>query len=326
MNLQEEKQNEISIGILGAGIAASMHCKALDAISIDISKYVFDIDEDRAKNFAFEHKCQYIKDIDCLLQNVGSVIIATPERTHFELVNKALKANKNVLCEKPMASSVKEACDMFKLSKTVETVCTIGFNYRFFEIINVLREIDFYSIKKISLSLYRLYRDDWKRNETRVLLDLGIHLIDLLRFIKRKEIMSDNCIINMRGTNGFDYESDVTGLFSDGSAFSIKVGRTDDVSRIGFLLEVSNDEEKLLYDSSSVNSYILCKNGLSKKFDMKDNSNRDFFDFTESIIRQDKEWLDSIICNRTGVEALFEDGYKSQLLVDYFYKMAHWKG
>lgn len=43
-----------------------------------------------------------------LLENVSSVVIATPPKTHFELVNKALEGGKNVLVTKPPCETMTE--------------------------------------------------------------------------------------------------------------------------------------------------------------------------------------------------------------------------
>jgi predicted dehydrogenase len=47
---------------------------------------------------------------------IDAVVVATPVFTHFNLARKALQAGKNVLIEKPMTSSVKEADELIELA------------------------------------------------------------------------------------------------------------------------------------------------------------------------------------------------------------------
>lgn len=66
-------------------------------------------------NDGYNYTCDY----DEALQDksVSHVYIATPISTHFSLAKKALMCGKNVLCEKPLSSSVSEAKELFEISK-----------------------------------------------------------------------------------------------------------------------------------------------------------------------------------------------------------------
>ena len=64
---------------------------------------------------------------------------------------------------------------------------------------------------KNELSIRRLFRNDWRRDETSVLSDLGIHLIDLLSILSGGKIDVDCCKTQMKYINACDYESIVKG-------------------------------------------------------------------------------------------------------------------
>jgi predicted dehydrogenase len=51
-------------------------------------------------------------------KNVTHIYIATPIATHFALAKKALMCGKNVLCEKPLTSSLSEAKELFEISQS----------------------------------------------------------------------------------------------------------------------------------------------------------------------------------------------------------------
>jgi len=63
--------------------------------------------------------------------DIDAVLIATPARTHAELVAAAARAGKHVFCEKPMAITLEEADHAIAAAKTAGVVLQVGFNRRF---------------------------------------------------------------------------------------------------------------------------------------------------------------------------------------------------
>src|SRR5579871_3810700 len=64
-----------------------------------------------------------------LISKVDVVVVASPDREHFEHVRAAVAAGKHVLCEKPLAFTAYEALALSKLGGPgVRAVC---FPYRF---------------------------------------------------------------------------------------------------------------------------------------------------------------------------------------------------
>jgi predicted dehydrogenase/threonine dehydrogenase-like Zn-dependent dehydrogenase len=62
--------------------------------------------------------------------NVGTVVIATPHDSHGRLVEQALRAGKNVWCEKPLALS-SDDLDLIEAAAPAGGVLAVGFNRRF---------------------------------------------------------------------------------------------------------------------------------------------------------------------------------------------------
>ena len=60
--------------------------------------------------------------------NIDGVIIGTPTDTHEELCIRALEANKHVLCEKPLAMSIKSSIRVINLAKQKKLVLLVAFN------------------------------------------------------------------------------------------------------------------------------------------------------------------------------------------------------
>ncbi len=116
--LREESQEEIKLGIVGAGRIAPRFAKEATCVSgIDVTS-VYDIETDRAKHFAKENnivKC--CADYESLLEEVDAVYVATPHLTHYSLIKQALEAKRHVLCETPMVLNGEEARELYALAE-----------------------------------------------------------------------------------------------------------------------------------------------------------------------------------------------------------------
>ena len=71
---------------------------------------------ERARQFGFQKgQLQYFDDLEAFANSdcIDAVYVASPNCCHHDQVMTLLKAGKHVLCEKPMASNLKEAEEMF---------------------------------------------------------------------------------------------------------------------------------------------------------------------------------------------------------------------
>lgn len=115
---------EVCVGLVGSGYAAFLHgnaYKKVSGISLRL-KTVVDIDLAKAeyirKQYGFE---QMLGDYDALLQDddIDIVDICTPPFLHCNMIAKALKAEKNVICEKPLSGYFGCEGDVPPIGKTV---------------------------------------------------------------------------------------------------------------------------------------------------------------------------------------------------------------
>jgi UDP-N-acetyl-2-amino-2-deoxyglucuronate dehydrogenase len=100
---------KLNIAVVGVGHIGSQHAK--HAASLGNLVAVCDIKPDRAQSIAAQYQCTAYFSLDELLtaeKSLDLVAICTPNGLHAEHSIKALKAGCNVLCEKPMATSVRE--------------------------------------------------------------------------------------------------------------------------------------------------------------------------------------------------------------------------
>ena len=129
--------------------------------------------------------------------DIGIVDIATPGDSHAEIAIAAARAGKTVLCEKPLANSVREAERMLAAVERARVIHMICHNYRRAPAVMLARQI----VEDGQLGEIRHYRgtylQDWitdprfplvwrldrKQAGSGALGDLAAHSIDLARFL-----------------------------------------------------------------------------------------------------------------------------------------------
>ncbi len=68
---------------------------------------------------------------EMLNDELDLIIVSTPAKYHFQYAKDVIKANKHVLIEKPMCSTVQEAKELYALAKKHNVICSPYQNRRF---------------------------------------------------------------------------------------------------------------------------------------------------------------------------------------------------
>lgn len=128
-----------------------------------------------------------------LNSDINSVFISSVNADHYEQVIKAAEAGKNILCEKPLALSSKQAAEMVEACKQNNVLLAVNYIHRFHphvvktkELINNLTIGKLVSINlnfNIDFPPGNNFRFNKALSGGGALRDLGTHMIDLLRFI-----------------------------------------------------------------------------------------------------------------------------------------------
>jgi predicted dehydrogenase len=159
---------------------------------------VYDSNEGRATEVASKTNAKVAKSIDQLVSDpeVDGVIVATPNLYHREAVLAAAAAGKHVLCEKPLATNLRDAREMVAACRQANVVLQVGFNQRFWPQVRMARDwIDrgvigtpqgFRSVYSEAWTAYPAetrYRYDLALSGGASIIDLTIHRIDLARYL-----------------------------------------------------------------------------------------------------------------------------------------------
>lgn len=175
-------------------------------------------------------------DAEKILENpeIDVVDICTPNISHFELLIKALEANKHIYCEKPLVISDAQAKEVIKKleekNKNKKLLCAVVFHNRFSPAVLKAKEliaggrlggiISFRVAYRHNSNLDQSKKAGWKQtaeNGGGVLFDLGSHAIDMARFLCGEiESVSGRSQIYFpvrKGINGEDWKTDADEAF-----------------------------------------------------------------------------------------------------------------
>ncbi|WP_417847230.1 Gfo/Idh/MocA family protein [Thalassoglobus sp.] len=102
----------VGFGIVGTGMIAQFHAKAIEAITGASLVACFDMVGERADAFGKENGCKAYSNLDEMLANedVHVVTICTPSGAHLDPAVAAAKAGKHLLVEKPLEITL-DRCD-----------------------------------------------------------------------------------------------------------------------------------------------------------------------------------------------------------------------
>jgi len=194
------KNGKVGIGIIGAGnIAQNAHIPSyLKQNDVEIIA-VCDINETRAKEVAEKFNIKYsFSDFNKLLSinEIDAVSICTANNFHQTAAVASAAAGKHILCEKPMATSVKEAESMLNAAKENNVIFMMGFVNRFRADSKVIKTFadagkfgEIYSAKAGWLRR-RGTPLGWFTNLSKSgggpVIDIGVHVIDLAWYLMGK--------------------------------------------------------------------------------------------------------------------------------------------
>ena len=193
----------LKVGIAGYGVVGKKRRKILDKIP---GVKVVAISDKNPKNKTSEKNVKFFNDYKKLFnENLNVLFISLPNKYASEATIKALKRNIHVFCEKPPARNINELKRVLKEYKKKNKIkLKYGFNHRYHDsIILAKKAIDSGKYGKL-INIKGLYgkskiinfKGQWRSSKSvaggGILLDQGIHLLDIMRFFcgEFKEIKS----------------------------------------------------------------------------------------------------------------------------------------
>lgn len=186
-----------NVGIVGYGAIGPVHARALEGVEQAVLYAVCDINPERRKACREKYAVTCYDDFDRMLQDreIHSIHICTPHYLHFEMIQKALKAGKDVVVEKPVTMTGQELDTLLGLDG-MERVCVVlqnRLNPCIEKLKSMIQEGELGSVKAVKaiLTWYRdrayYAQDAWRgRFATEgggVLINQAVHTLDYFSYL-----------------------------------------------------------------------------------------------------------------------------------------------
>ncbi len=227
----------VKIGIVGNGGICGAHCCGYDREAARAEVYaVCDINIERAKTLAAKYNIpeeRVFTDVHAMvkLPELDAVDVCTWNNSHAECTIAALEAGKHVLCEKPMAFNAKQAQEMKDAAEKSGKLLMIGFVRRYGNDCTVMKDFvkndyfgDIYYAKATYLRRHGSpggWFSDIVRSGGGPLIDLGVHVIDLARYL-----MGNHKPVSAYGVT-FNHLKDRPGVRNNGGYMCSDKGNAD---------------------------------------------------------------------------------------------------
>ena len=274
------------------------------------------------------------------LDEIEAVYIASPVFCHSEQVKMTAKAKKHILLEKPMGLDALEAEKIDEICKSEGVKLGVGLMMRFAGFHQKLRELisdgvlgEIVSARAQFTCWFPKMENNWRQQKHLsgggALMDLGVHAIDLIRYITGLEVTE---VAAMAGNQIFDYEVEDAGSvimrLSNGATAYVDAnfnvpdsasvskfeiyGTKGSICLYNTLSQVDGGEIEMIISGDSAGYDAMQKRDDTKTEDVE-------VEFGNMYTREIEAFSDAII-NDTEVLITAKDGIIAQKIVEGAYK------
>ena len=189
--------SRLRVAIVGGGFMAEVHSRAVRAARADLAGIVSSTPERSAAAAERLGIGRSYGSLDELLADdaIDVVHVTTPNALHADQAVAVLAAGKDVVCEKPIATSIPDAERMVAAARG--RTATVPFVYRFHPLVREARARFASGEAGRVLSVNASYLQDWllgsgddnwrvdaeQGGRSRAFADIGSHLVDLVEFV-----------------------------------------------------------------------------------------------------------------------------------------------
>lgn len=182
----------IKVGVVGVGHLGEHHLRTLQEIPEAQLVGIVDIDKGRLKEMGRKYQTDTFKSSkDLIASGVKAAIIAVPTEEHFAVAKEFLENEINVLLEKPITKTIREAEFLLEMAQKKKLVFQIGHIERFNVAFKALRNL--VNCPRF-IEGHRLGPFPKRGTDINVILDLMIHDLDIVLTLVKSEIKSIQAI------------------------------------------------------------------------------------------------------------------------------------
>lgn len=123
----------VKVGVIGIGQMGTYHAQVYQKLPQAELTAICEYDDEKRAAAEKEFNCKGYKDYKELLEDpeIEAVSIVLPDNMHREAVEIAVKNNKHILLEKPLAKELEDGKVMYELTKDYDKVFSVGFLLRY---------------------------------------------------------------------------------------------------------------------------------------------------------------------------------------------------
>lgn len=305
------RDRKLRVGVVGCGAVVTLHhlpalkrCERVELVAL--------VDRDRSWAAKVARKFGALECYDdhrAMLGRVDAVLVATPNTTHAEIACPLLEAGIHVLCEKPMATTSADVERMFQASAQGGGRLMAAHNLRFYANIATIKRLVSAGalgvVKEISGGMGGSYHTMEHRTDFRkerrlsgggVLIDLGIHLIDLAVWLAGESAVSVGYdAVSAPGWN-VETDADVALEFPNRSYANLSVSCTHALDNTLTVRGTHGWASASLYAAGHLTLFSerarVCQRAGAQQFVLDD---------TPSYERQIEHFTDAVLSNRDFV-------------------------
>ena len=190
--------NKVRIGIVGAGRIGNVHAQSI-TYHIPQAEVVCvtDVYEPAAKKLAETYGIpRYGSDFRMIIDDpdIDAVLVCSPTPTHADIAMAAMKAGKDVFCEKPVDLTIEKIQATAQVAKETGRKLQIGFNRRFdhnhravYEAVRA-GKVGKVNLVKISSRDPEPPTIDYVKVSGGIFYDMMVHDFDMARFLAGSEV------------------------------------------------------------------------------------------------------------------------------------------
>ena len=198
--------SDVGAAVIGSGFIGTVHIEALRRLGVTIHGLLEISPEHGAKRIVELGLPRAYATLDELLadERVDVVHVTSPNVLHFPQVSRILAAGKNVVCEKPLATTSAESAELVRLAREAGVVNAVNFNIRFYPLNqHAAAMVDAGELGEVRLVTGHYFQDwllldtDWnwrldpaEGGMLRSVGDIGSHWLDLVSFVGGRRIES----------------------------------------------------------------------------------------------------------------------------------------
>lgn len=209
----------VPFAIVGTGSIAQAYEAAFRGYSRGEIRAVCDINLDAAQMFAARIGCAAYRNVDDMLRDtdVQAAVVCTPPATHEPLSIQLLSRGVNVLCEKPLSTTVTSAARMLECATLNNVLLTMASKFRYVSDIRMAKAlVDVRAIGELifvenaftsRIEMANRWNADPAMSGGGVLIDNGTHAVDILRYFMGH--LADVQIVEGRRVQGLPVEDTV---------------------------------------------------------------------------------------------------------------------